>query len=85
MANFNKNMENLCKTPCKSRGKTRALFCGNKILHQNLVQNSTFSHTFPCLSTNFFTTQSPLFLSNLFHYSTDPTITTINNIIERNK
>ena len=85
MANITKIMENLCKTPCKSRSKTRARFCGNKKVHQNLVQNSIFSHTFPRLSTNFFTTTSPLFLSNLFHYSTDPTITIINNIIERNK
>ena len=83
MAKFIQTAKNLCKTPCKSYSKTRAIFCGNVSSRQKKVQNSTFSHTFPCLSTNFFTTLSPLFISNLFHYSTDPTITTINNIIER--
>ena len=83
MAKSTKILENLCKTPCKSTRKTRVNFCANILNTQNPVYKTLFPPTFPLLSTDLPTTTSPLYLINLFHYSTDPTITTINNLIER--
>ena len=78
-----KILENLCKTPCKSTRKTCAYFRANLTKAQNPVYKIHFPPAFPSLSTKLHTTISPLYLTNLFHYSTDPTITTINNLIER--
>lgn len=64
-------------------------------LAQNFVQNSqslnnlckylTFPHSFSRFTTNFFTSHPPLYLTNLFHYSTYPTITTTNKLIINNR
>ena len=70
------NVDILCKTlfntPCKSTVK----ICAKKIKKLFNVQNLTYSHTFPFLSTTFNTAFPYLLLTNLFHYSTYPTITT---------
>lgn len=68
------------KTPCKSPAKFRAKL----LVHPKSVYKIFIPPTFPTLPTKLFTTPPPLSLSNLFHYSTTPTNTTINKIIERN-
>ena len=78
-----KILENLCKTKCKSTSKTRVNFCAKFLTFTKNVHNSPFPLTFSNFCTNFFTTFLPLYLTNIFHYSTDPTITTTNNLIER--
>lgn len=72
-----------CKTTCKTLRKIRANFCANLFRFIKIVYNFTFPPTFPAFSTHFPTTTSPLYITNFFHYSTSPTITTINNLIER--
>ena len=67
-----------CKTICKTPRKTRAIFCVLLKIHQNYVYKLFIPPTFPYFPTNFLTTTPPLSLSNLFHYSTYPTITTTN-------
>ena len=78
----------IAKIPCKTLRKTQCIFseffCEKLNLRHFYVENSTFLPTFPTFSTRFFTTKSPLIQSNIFHYSTDPTNTIINNLIERN-
>ena len=83
MAKSPKILENSCKTPCKSTRKTRVNFRVNLFNLQNHVYNLTFSPTSTHFPTILLTPFPPLYLINLFHYSTDSTITTINNLIER--
>ncbi len=45
------------------------------------VQNSPFPPAFPYFPTKLFTAFLPLVLSNVFHYSTTPTITTTKCLI----
>jgi len=80
MANnfITQNVEALCKSLCKTPRKTRAIFCAFFKIHQNLVYKIFIPPTFPYFPTHFLTIMPPLSLSNLFHYSTDPTITTTN-------
>lgn len=85
MANkFIKNVEIPCKTHSKTLFIFGELFCEKNNSLPSFVENSTFTHTFPTFSTHFFTNKLPLIISNLFHYSTKPTNTIINNLIERN-
>lgn len=80
---FPQNVEILWKSACKSTCISRGNPCEKLAPSKSHVENFPnphFSHNFP---TNFFTTSPPLFLPRLFHYSTDPTTTTINNIKER--
>lgn len=73
---FTQIVEIMCKTQCKSLRISRV-----KLLHsynffiQN-VKNLFFPPTFPIFPTIFPTTYFPLLQARLFHFSTDPTITT---------
>ena len=73
-----------CKTICKTQCIFREYFCEKLTNLISYVENHIFLLTFPTFSTHFFTTKSPLTQSNIFHYSTNPTNTIINNLIERN-
>ena len=82
MANLFKNVEITCKSTLKSMRKSVANLCVN---HKKIVHFSefpTFSPTFPNFSTTLLTTTLPLKINRLFHFFTNPTITT-NNIKER--
>ena len=86
MTNLHQNVEIPCKTHSKTLFIFSELFCEKNNSLPSFVENSTFTRTFPTFSTHFFTSKSPLIISNIFHYSTDPTTnTTINNLIERRK
>lgn len=80
----NKNVDISCKTIRKTVCKVSVSFRVKLSKIISFVYNYTFSHTFPTFSTHFPTTHTSLFLSKIFHYSTDPTNITINNFIERN-
>ena len=77
------NVEIKCKTIRKSLCNFIVKIRANLLLNQNPVQTSQFPPSFPTFFTHFHTTNSHLFLSNTFHYSTAPTNTTTNNLIER--
>ena len=79
-----KNVQNSCKTLLKSLRKTRVKICSKNKYFTNPVQNTTFPPTFPTFPTTFPTAIPPLSSLNLFHFSTEPTTTTINNLEERN-
>lgn len=66
------NRENRCKTSTQTKSR---------------VYKTLFQPTFPYFSTAFSTTSKPLYLINLFHYSTYPTTKTTkyNKIIEERK
>lgn len=80
MANnfITQNVEIWCKTFRKTLRKTRAIFCAFPKIHQIHVYKLFIPPTFSYFPTNFLTATPPLSLNNLFHYSTDPTITTTN-------
>ena len=81
---FVQNVETLCKTLSKIQCIICGLFCEKLKSRHFYVENHAFLPTFPTFSNHFFTSKSPLIISNIFHYSTDPTNTIINNLIERN-
>ena len=85
MAKFKnlKNVQIMCKSTLKSAHKLRAKLCANHKNFVRLVQISTFSPRFTNFPTIFFTILPYLKTHPLFHFFTDPTITTINNL-ERN-
>ncbi len=74
------NVEILCKTLRQSMCKICVHFCGILKSTKLFVENQSFTHTFSLLSTKFSTGISSLFVRNVFHFSTMPTITTTNNI-----
>lgn len=76
-----KNVENMWKSPRKSMRKSCANKCEKLQNSYFYTTKSTFSHIFPNLPTNFFTTHPSLFRLKLFHFFTTPTITTTNNLI----
>ena len=82
--NFTQNVENMCKftrkTTCKTAVKLRAKL--KNFIHR--VEISTFPPTFPVFPTIFPTINHTLLLPRLFHFFTDPTITTIKYLKERN-
>lgn len=84
MANFLKNVEIQCKSTFKSTCKSIAKLCANYKKFVQHVQNYNFSTTFPYFPTVLSTTSGPLEKPTLFHFFTDPTITTINKLEERN-
>ena len=71
-----RKVENLCKTVRQTMCILSVKNCGYIKSTFFNVENQTFPHTFSLLSTKFSTTFSNLFLRNLFHFSTTPTITT---------
>ena len=79
-------VKNLCKNPRKSLCKFLVKVCG--IINQTItmVEKPTFPPTFTSFPTIFSTKTTPLFLTNIIHFFTDPTITitTINKLEERN-
>ena len=85
MANLSQSLtklvENSCKTLCKSPCKSLAKLCVFLTPSRFYVQNPTFPPRFTHFPTIFPTTTSPLYLANLFHYSTASTTTTTNNIL----
>ena len=84
MANFIKNVEIQCKSTFKSTCKSIAKLCANYKKFIQHVQNHDFLTTFPHFPTILSTTPLPLEKPTFFHFFTDPTITTINKIEERN-
>lgn len=71
-----RKVENLCKTMRQTMCILSVKKCGNTKTTRSDVENHTFPHAFSLLSTKFSTENSSLFLRNLFHFSTTPTITT---------
>lgn len=69
-------VENYVEKPIKNVFKTFEKLgkLNKKIL--SIVYKTSVHQLFLNLSTNFYTTNSPLSLTNLFHYSTYPTIIT---------
>ena len=84
MAKDHQNVQIMCKSTFKSTCKTFAKLCVNFKKFIQHVQISTFPPRFTNFPTTFFTTHSPLFFKGLFHFFTDPTITIINKLEERN-
>lgn len=86
MANpkISQNVQIMCKSTFKSTCKSRAKLCANHKKFVHPVQISTFSPCFTNFPTVFFTTISYLKIHPLFHFFTDPTITIINKLEERN-
>ena len=77
-------VENLCKSMFKSPCKFHAKLCVKNKIFIHPVQISIFPPIFPAFFATFPTTIPPLYLTNLFHFSTQPITTTINKFIERN-
>lgn len=74
-------VEILCITIWKSPCKFRANFCEKLVHHHFSVYKKFYSPTFPTHSTIFFTPYPSDTPAYLFHYSTTPTITTTNYLI----
>lgn len=68
-------VENLCKTLLKTVCKFCVQFCGILKTSKLCVENHIFTHISLILSTHFSTSNSPLFIERVFHFSTKPTIT----------
>ena len=64
------NVDNPCKTTCKTPCESRVYFCAKSHSAQFPVYKTFFSLTFPHFSTHFPTATSPLIVTNFFHYST---------------
>ncbi len=71
-------VEELCKTSCKRMCKLIAKICVKNLFNQNQCKTKLSPQCFPNFFTNFFTYNANLLLSNTFHISTHPTITTTN-------
>ena len=84
MVNLVQNVEILRKTLCNSLRLSRAKLCAKIVQCKNNVENNIFPHTFSGQFTDFYTTKTSLFLSNLFHFCTHTITTTINNILIKN-
>ena len=80
MAKNHKIVQNMWKSTFKSSCKSLVKLCAKYKKFIQRVENTFFPHTFPTFSTTFPTTHPPLANTPLFHFFTDPTITTINNI-----
>lgn len=77
MYNSSKNVDILCKSMRKTMCILGGRFCGIIKTHKIRVENHAFSHSFPYFSAHFSTSFSNLFLTNVFHFSTQLiTITT---------
>lgn len=90
MANYSfitKNLFKMWKSSVKHIANLRAKLAQNfvQIAHQviNSCKTATFPHLFSYFPTLVFTTIPPQLINCFFHYSTDPTITTTNNLIIR--
>ena len=81
MVNLPQNVEIMRKTLRKSLRKSCVKSCEKFNNQQFGVEKHGFPHTFSSFPTDFYTTKSPLYLSNLFHFYTYVTTTTINNIL----
>lgn len=75
--NFIHFVENPCKNPCKTVCKFIAKKCVKKIKKLSNVYNTNLSSNFSHVIHQEFHNLSPLKFNYFFHYSTDPTITTI--------
>lgn len=86
MANpkISQNVEITCKSTFKSTVKLRAKLCVNYKKFIQPVEIFTFSPRFTNFPTIFLTTLPHLKTHPLFHFFTDPTITIINKLEERN-
>ena len=71
----------MCKTRSKTLCKVVVKNCANLTIHNNLCKKTLSPQVFIDLITTFFTTNHYLLLINNIHISTDPTITTTNNIL----
>ena len=79
MGKNNSNVKNLCKNTCKTRCISMVNLCGLLINSQKNVYKKVIPLRFSNKPTYFPTTKLSLSQSNFIHYSTAPTITTINN------
>ena len=84
MVKNHQNVQIMCKSTFKSTRKTFVKLCAKYKKFVQHVQISTFPPCFTNFPTTFFTTFSPLNFKGLFHFFTDPTITIINKLEERN-
>ena len=82
-----KNNTKMCKSCVKPSGKLCANYLQKSVQNfyptKSRVKLPTFSQLSPHFSSHFLTPSRPLYLTLLFNNSTVPTITTINNLIER--
>ena len=83
LINFSSFVEKLCKTTRKTLCKSPAKLCVNLANPTPTCVNLVFSTHFSHFSHHVSHRSLPLEIPALFHYSTVPTITTINNIKER--
>ena len=79
-----KNVEILCKNLSINPRINFVKLCEKLLSSFFVCKIGAFPQTFSSLYTTFFTTNSSLFISRLFHFSTEPITTTINNLLERN-
>ena len=76
-------VENQCKNPCKNRCISNVKLCEKNLIQNTNVQNNNLFTTFFNFIHHHFHNKPPLNSSYFFHYSTNPTITTINKLIIR--
>jgi len=76
-------VENQCKTFCKSPCISKAKLCVKNLSTKMSVKKTNLFTAFSNIIHHAFHKVLPLDSIYLFHYSTDPTITTINNLIIR--
>ena len=81
----NLNVEKPVKKTLKTMFKTLENFVKTYQILLFNVYKISFQSFFQTFSTDFYTIIQPLFLTNIFHYSTDPTITTTIYYINRRK
>jgi len=75
--NFVQNVEKLFKTTCKTPCKIDEKKCVKNINVLFFVYNTYLSSNYSNIFHHIFHNSSPLLNNYFFHYSTDPTITTI--------
>ena len=73
------NVENYVEKPIKNVFKTFGKLGKLSKKFLSNVYKTSIHQLFQILSTNFYTTRHSLFIINLFHYSTHPTIITTKN------
>ena len=80
---FIHSVENQCKNTRKSQCKSIAKKCVKILSIYKFVQKLTLFTTFSKIVHSIFHNYSPLYFNYFFHYSTYPTITTINKLIRK--
>ena len=76
----NEVVNNIVDKPLKTLFKTNAKLYTAIQKNVSVVYKTTIHQVFPHFPTSFYTTNSPLYVINIFHYSTYPTTITTKNI-----